>query len=187
MRLPAKTAGTSARVLFSSYTARKCQRAGYAELAESARTAEDAMVKAVREVEDLVRPVQTAVADRDYADDGLDDHCSYIGGQLDSRRFTDAGRNNYVRVIPKGADYYRKASLDDQVPRYGELASRIVEWLVPDDPLRAEGVPRIHTELAAWTEAAKDVVRARNVLTLARSRRDAAVDHWEHTMEQIYG
>ena len=73
MRLPPSTSVYTTFVRYGIYVGRRLRRAGYADLAASAEKATRAVRVTGRAWEDADDAIQSALADRDAADDELDD------------------------------------------------------------------------------------------------------------------
>jgi hypothetical protein len=185
MRLPHVNASPHDRVEYGRYVARRCRRAGLAELADGALAASAALRDAARAVEDAGDPVQDGLADRDAADDDLDDHAQEIRLGLASRSVSAARERPYTDVFPKGIDHYLAAPIGQQVARYSELADRLDG--LPETDAARPGAAVIRTGLAAWEAALVPLTEARTALSIARTARDAATDDWSRQMERTYG
>jgi hypothetical protein len=69
---------------------------------------------------------------------------------LASRGLDATKQSPYTNIFPEGIGYYIAAPLDKEVQRYGELRSRLIEVLTPEDPVRASVAPAIENRLAAF-------------------------------------
>jgi hypothetical protein len=186
LTLPPRTASPIARAVFGDYFSRRLIRAGFDDFAAAVDDATGAMLAAARSVDDLERPTGRAVADRDEADQALDDTVRLIRVQLAGRAVGATKEAPYTNIFPKGVDYYTGARLGDQRVRYEQLMQRLETWLSPSDPIRAK-VPALQQQLVAWLNAEAEVGEARNTLDVARTRRDNQIDAWIGAVERAYG
>jgi hypothetical protein len=83
--------------------------------------------------------------------------------------------------------YYTAAPLDKEVQRYGELRSRLIEVLTPEDPVRASAVPAIEKGLAAFTASVAALEKARTEESLAATRLETAEEAFDRQIERVYG
>jgi len=140
-----------------------------------------------RALEDTIDPVQEALADRDIADDDLDATAQNARLKLASRGLGADKKPPYTLIFPAGVGYYTAARLEDETSRYGELKSRLVEYLPKDDEVRIATVPAIDDGLAAFNVGTTALTAARTEESLAKTRLEAAEEAWERLMEKVYG
>ena len=187
MQLPDKDAHYDARVGFGRYTARRLRREGKTGLEADVIQVTEAVLVAGRAKEDVAALVQAALADRDGADDDLDDIAKDARANLAGRSAEAARTAPYTQVFPAGIEYYTAAPLAEEVSRYEELGKRIVENLGAQDPVRVGAVPAIQKGVTAFEVAAKAVDKARTDVALADTRLVAAEEAWDRQMEKTYG
>jgi hypothetical protein len=187
MRLPRTSAGYETRVHYGRYLVARLRTAGRAENAAAVEAATQAMKEAGRAVEDAAEPVQAALATRDGLDDRLDETAQALRLKLASTSVDAMRKEPYTAIFPKGLDYYLAAPLAEQVPRYKELATRIVTHLTTDDALKTETVDALGGALDAYGAAVTKLDQERTALALARTRRDASEDAWTSLVERTYG
>lgn len=187
MKLPDKAAHYDVRVRLGRYVARRLRRDGKTQLAADVTKVTEAVLATGRAKEDAEWPLQDALADRDAADDDLDDTAKTARARM-AGRSVDAPRTApYTYVFPEGIDYYIAAPLDQEVPRYTELSKRLADHLEPKDPVRVEALPAIKKGLEAFSTASKAVDAARTELALADTRQVAAEEAWDRQIEKTYG
>ena len=165
MYLPDVRSSTATNLRYAYYVSRRLRVAGLADLAATldARTAE--IVRIQRATDDLEKPVQDAVADRDAADDDLDDTARLAWRQLGATSVDAVKQAPFVDVFAEGLPYFVRATLADQALRYGELADRLETALAPTDPIRA-AVATLRAQLVVWIAASSGV----SPIALPRSR-----------------
>lgn len=187
MRLPSESASYLRRVSFGSYCARRLKRAKLNTLAQDVQDITQDVKEKGRAWDDAQEPIQNALADRDAADDNLDQNAQEIRLKLSSRSITAVREAPYTNIFPKGIEYYTAAPLDKEVQRYEELIQRLETHLPADDPVRVEFVPKIREGIAEFEAAEKAVSSARNDLALANTALQEAEDKWRRQMEKTYG
>lgn len=187
MRLPDPDARYTERVRYGRYVGRRLRQAKRLVLAADVDAATALVLQRGREWEDASGPVQDARADRDAADDDLDDTAK--GGRVKlAGRSADATRKApYTQIYAEGIEYYTAAPLDQEVGRYGELVARFNEFLTPDDEVRQQAVPALTTGIAAFQSGADAVNQALTAESLAATRLQVAEDAWTVLMTKIYG
>jgi hypothetical protein len=163
------------------------RRAKRLSLATDVEAATLEVLKRGREVEDADGPVQDAMADRDAADDDLDNAAQEARAKLAGRSADAVNTAPYTLIFPQGIGYYTAAPLDEETERYDELRKRLVELLATDDPVRKEAVPALDVGLTAFTAAMDALSKARTEEALASTRLDAAEDAWARIMTKVYG
>ncbi len=187
MRLPQASAHYSKRVDFGDYVVRRLRRKRYLILADDLAQATELVLQAGRAYEDAERPVQAALADRDAADDDLDDIAKEARAKL-AGRSADAARNPpYTKIYSQGIAYYTAAPIDQEERRYGELKQRMEEHLGVDDEVRKVAVPAIVTGIDEFGKAKAALNDTRTALAMAATRLEAAEEAWERQVEKTYG
>lgn len=187
MRLPDPNAAHPERVRYGRYVGRRLRRAKRTQLATDAEAATALVLQRGREWEDATGPVQEARADRDAADDDLDDTAKDSRGKLAGRSVDAANKAPYTQIFPDGIDYYTAAPLDQEVARYGQLISRFNEFLAPNDEVRTSAVPALTAGIAAFKSATEAVEQALTAQSIASTRLQQAEDAWATLMTKIYG
>lgn len=186
MQLPRAEAHYSVRVNYGTYLSCRLRQAK-SPFAADIRAVTDAVEKAGEELNHRHRPVQEALADRDAADDDLDTIAQQARLALASRGLDATKKSPYTNIFPEGVGYYTAAPLDKEVQRYGELRSRLIEVLTPEDPVRASAVPAIEKGLAAFTGAVAALEKARTEESLAATRLETAEETFDRQIERVYG
>lgn len=186
MRLPNPDAAPAERVRVGGYVGRRLRRAKRTQLATDVETATNLVLQRAREWEDAGRPVNDARADRDAADDDLDDIAKEGRVRLAGRSVDAARSAPYTNIFPDGIDYYTAAPLDQEVARYGQLIKRLEEFLDPNDDVRKTAVPALTAGIAAFKSAADAVTQALNAESLAATRLKQAEDAWNVLLTKVY-
>lgn len=187
MRLPDSNASYTERVRYGRYVGRRLRRAKRNTLTADVEAATAQVLQRGREWEDAAGPVQYARADRDAADDDLDDCAKDTRAKL-AGRSADAARNApYTQIFPEGIEYYTAAPLDQEVPRYGQLVSRLNEFLPANDDVRTKAVPILTTGIAAFRTAAEAVGEALTAESVIATRLQNAEEAWDILMTKVYG
>lgn len=187
MQTPAESSSPEHRVRFGLYLAKRLKRAGLATEAKSVADATAAVKKTARDHDDAEEPVQDGLADRDGADDDLDDTAQDSRANLAGRSADAVKKEPYIRIFDKGIGYYTSAPLDQEVARYTEFRERLEQYLPPTDEVRKKAVPRIDTGLKEFTAATKVIEKTRTDAALAATRLQSATEAWEILMEKTYG
>lgn len=186
MHLPRRGSHYSARVDFGTYLGSRLRRAKRS-FADDIRGVTDAVQKAGEERDHARRPIQEALADRDAVDDDLDGTAQQVRLSVASRSVDAVKKAPYTQLFPDGIGYYIAAPLDQEVRRYNELKSRLVELLPAEDSVRSSAIAAIDKGVAAFTAAAAAVEKARTEESLASMRLDAAEESFDRQIERIYG
>ena len=186
MQLPYKSAAYPHRVAYSTYVERRLRRDGFDALAEQVRQARTSLLTLGRAWEDAALPIQEALADRDAADDALDNFAQQLRFELAGRALNATLVAPYTQIFPDTLKYYTSANLDEQVARYAELKTRLTTYLPAEDPLLAK-VPTLDTLLSGWTSACTSLDQARTQESMARDQLEASTQSWETLMQQVYG
>ena len=187
MRLPDSDAAYAERVRYGRYVGRRLRRDKYTSMATDVDAANTLVLQRGREWEDAQGPVQDARADRDAADDHLDDIAKENRAKLAGRSADAARTTPYTQVFPDGIEYYTAAPLDQEVPRYGQLISRFNEFLDANDDVRKAAVPSLTAGIAAFQAAVDAVNDAVTAEALASTRLDNAEEAWNVLMTKVYG
>lgn len=187
MKLPQEHSSAQVLVRFGSYVERRLLRAGYEAQASTVRAATVAIRNATRALEDLEQPEDAAMADRDAADDDLDETARLARLQLASSELGADKKEPYIRIYADGVGYFTRADLGEQEPRYTELISRLKAFLGETHPVRLGTVPTLERQLAAWKTSESNLLAARDQISLARVKRSAAIDAWRSEIEKLYG
>jgi hypothetical protein len=157
------------------------------QLAADVETTTTAVLQKGREWEDAAGPVQDARADRDAADDDLDDIAKNSRANLEGRSDNAEDEAPYTQIFPDGIDYYTAAPLDQEVFRYGQLISRINEFLPVDDEVRMPAIPALSLGIDAFQTAADAVNEALTAQSVAATHLQTAEDAWAILMTKVYG
>jgi hypothetical protein len=187
MRLPYTNATYSARVRYGSYVARRLRRAKLSTMATDVEKVTANVLLAGRAVEDADKPIQDAMADRDAADDDLDEAAQEARAKLAGRSADAARSAPYTLIFTNGIGYYIAAPLDEEVQRYGELKQRLAAHLPAGDKVRVKAVAAIDAGLGAFTAATAALGEARTAQALASTALASATEAWEKQMEKVYG
>ncbi len=187
MRLPDPNAPAVDRVHYSRYVGRRLRRAKRTQLATDVEAATAIVLQRSREWEDAAGPVQDARADRDAADDDLDDVVKENRAKMAGRSTNAAQETPYTNVFPDGIDYYTAAPLDEEVARYGQLITRLNEFLPANDEVRTLAAPALATGITAFKSAVEAVDVALTAESLASTRLQNAEDAWAVLMTKVYG
>lgn len=187
MRLPDAHAPFADRVRYGRYLGRRLRRAKRTTLAADVDAANAEVLKRGRELEDAVGPVQDARADRDAADDDLDDIAQDSRAKLAGRSVDAMKKAPYTLIFPQGIDYYTAAPLDQEIARYNELIQRCTEHLELEDEIRQNAVPAIGAGVIAFKAAVEAVEQALTTEALAFTRLNAAEESWANLVTKVYG
>jgi hypothetical protein len=187
MRLPQDGAHYSHRIRSGRYTERRLRTAKRLTMANDLAAATTAVLKAGRDLEDTIGPVQEAIADRDVADDDLDAAAQHARLTLASRALGADKKAPYTSIFHEGIGYYTAARLEDEVARYGELKSRLAEHLPATDDVRTSTIAAIDAGIAAFTAAMNAVSAARTQESLAKTHLEVEEEAWERQMTKVYG
>ena len=187
MRLPSESARYELRVRYGRYVITRLRQAKHNEMAGSAEKVTNRVKKTGRAVEDASEPVQDALAERDYFDGELDDTVQGFRLKLSAVSVDAVKKPPYTQICPQGIDYYTAACLSDQVPRYKELVTRIVQHLPGGDELRGPAEKALTAGVEGFEVSTARVAEARTALSIARTDREAAEDEWDDMMEKTFG
>jgi hypothetical protein len=187
MHLPPLNAHFSAYVHTGNYVARRLRRAKLTLLADDATLVTSAVLAAGRAREDADAPIQDALADRDAADDLLDDTAQDARAALAGRSASASKEEPYTLIFHSGSAYYTAAPLDEEVTRYGELADRLAKYLPAKDPVLVAAVPALGAGLDGFGTATAALGKARTAEAMKATDLAAAIDAWRTQMEKTYG
>ena len=185
MRMPARTTSNAVRLAFGRYVARRLRRARITGEEEEVRAATAALSEAGARLGDAELAVSDGLADRDAADDELDDTAKRHRQAIEGRGVNANRHKPYTDIYPDGVAWYLNAPLGDQVSRYELLARRYETFLAADDPVRAEA-PLIRQQVSQWTAARAQVEQAELDVAMARAKVSGAVEAWEQTLTRLY-
>lgn len=187
MQLPSPDAHYSHRVSFGSYVIGRLRRAKFTALATDAELATQAVKTKGRAWEDANEPVQQALAQRDSADDGLDDTAQQLRNGMAGRGVSAVKEEPYTQIFPQGIVYYTAARLEDELARYTELQQRITQHLPASDPLQKPALDALAQGMGDFQNASTALTQARVQEAMAKTALDAAEDAWDRLMEKMYG
>lgn len=187
MRLPTLTAHFSQRVRVGRYVARRLRRAGLTSLSDDVSRASVALRDAGRAWEDSEGAIQDALADRDAADDALDETAQDARARLAGASATAVREEPFSLIFPKGAGYYTAAPVDEEELRYGELKQRLEAHLGRNDAVRKKAVAAIDAGLRDWCAAAKELDDNRAAASMARTQLERKAEAWDRQLEKAYG
>lgn len=187
MQLPSQSARWSVRVVFGGYVARRLQREGHHALAKSALAVTQGVIAAGRALEDARFAAQYVLADRDAADDQLDEAAKDLRHGLAARSRNAVNEAPFTAIFPEGLGYYTAATLSEQVTRYGELRARAESHLGTKDALRKPILDRLDRGTAAWREAVGALDEAHATESLATTALSKAVSDFDRQMTRTYG
>lgn len=187
MQLPSLTVSPSQLVRYGRYVSRRLRREKLADLAAACDTASLSVRDLGRALEDAASPVQDAIADRDAADDELDDVAKNARHRLAGRSIDAAKKAPYTEIFPEGIEYYTAATKDVEVSRYVQLQSRITEHLPTSDAVRREALTKLEVAIPAYRAADEALTRVRVAESAVSNRLDAAEAEWRRTVERVYG
>lgn len=137
--------------------------------------------------EDAGDATQDALADRDAADDELDEAAKTARAALAGRSGDAVREEPYVSIFPHGASYYTAAPVDEEAARYGELKQRLAEHLPASDAVRKSTIKAIDAGVAAYAAAKTAVDEAHTAESIALTRLTKATDAWTRQLEKTYG
>jgi hypothetical protein len=127
------------------------------------------------------------MADRDAADDDLDDAAQDARAKLAGRSATAAQEEPYKLIFPDGIGYFTDAPNEQEATRYGELKLRLTTNLDAKDDVRVATVAAIDAGLKAYAGAGDALGTTRNAAALATTAREAAEKRWREEMEKTHG
>ncbi|MFO0744114.1 MAG: hypothetical protein U1F43_00375 [Myxococcota bacterium] len=185
MRLPAASAQTAHRLRYSRYTARRLRRAKLPDDEAEVKAKAADLKAAVAAEAEAEEALQDALADRDAADDDLDDVAKRHRRSIEGRG-TNANRERpYIDLYAEGIEYFTSAPIEEQDVRYRLLVKRYGEHLPDGDPVRAEA-GLITAGLATWSEAKKAIDDAEIAAALAGAKTQRATEAWATSLTRLY-
>jgi hypothetical protein len=187
MQPPPLTSSPSQLARYGRYVSRRLRRAKLPDLAAACDTVTLSVRDLGRAQEDAEAPVQDAIADRDAADDELDDIAKSARHKLAGRSLDAAKKAPYTQIFPNGIDYYTAATKETEVPRYTELRKRVADHLPASDGLRKDTLAKLDEAIPAYQAADAALADARLSEGAAGTRLDAAKTAWRSAMERTYG
>jgi hypothetical protein len=187
MRLPDVDAHYSHRVRCGRYVGRRLRQAKLLTLAADVEVATAEVLLSGRALEDAAGPVQDARADRDAADDSLDD-IAQDGRAKIAGRSADANQcAPYTSIFHEGIEYFVAAPINQERARYTELAKRFDTYLDETDEVRVSVVPALKAGIKTFGAASEAVEQALANQALASTRLDIAEDDWAKLLTKVYG
>jgi hypothetical protein len=187
MRLPPSTSSSATFVRYGLYVVRRLRRAKLDALAKDVEKATLEARAAGRAWEDANDAIQAAYADRDGADDDLDETAQEVRVKLFGRAVGADRAEPYTLIFPDGIGYYVAAPIDENAARYGELSRRLEAHLAASDPLRKSATASLRTGIKELQEAEKSLEGAESEERLAATRTRKALRSFERQIEKTYG
>ena len=187
MQLPHDNAHYSIRVEFGTYVVRRLKRAQFTTLAADAALATSDLKTKGRAWEDSAEPIQNAMADRDGADDDLDDNAQHARANLGGRSVSAAKEAPYTLIFPQGIGYYTAARLEDEVGRYTEFGARVSAHLPDGDSIKTPTLQANTQGIADFQAGTATLQQAALQRSMLRTGLLQAVEAWNKLMEKIYG
>ena len=187
MQLPKETGSYVPLVRVAVYASRRLRRTKHDALAADLLVGLTTVRRLGRAWEDSEDAVQSGLAERDAADDGLDDVGQEARLMLASSSVTAVREEPYTLIFPDGIAYYTAAPLDQEVSRYTELKERLQAHLPETSPARVETLPRIDAGIAEFTRANDALDTAERNQSLARTQLVQAIRSLRRQLEKTYG
>lgn len=187
MRMPSDTAHYSQHVRYGRYVSRRLRRAGYEVPAADVAKITKSLLAAGRAWEDSDEAVQNALADRDGADDDLDEGAKNARAALAGRSADAVKQPPFTLIFYKGLLYYTAALIGEEIERYTEFKRRLEENLSEKDEVRVKTVKIVTAGLVDFTKASHELSVARSDESLAGTRLQSAIGAWERMIEKTYG
>jgi len=187
MQLPPTDVSYTLVVRYGRYVSRRLRREKLTELGSACDTATTLVRDHGRALEDADAPVQEALADRDGADDDLDDIAKAARHKLAGRSLEAAKQAPYTLIFAEGIGYFTEAATGDEVPRYTELESRLTAHLPASDAVRRDALPKIADGITVYRSAEVALSRAQSAEKAASARLEATKTAWRTAMERTYG
>lgn len=166
----------------SLYLIGRLRRAGYEDLLVPLGRAREAYVTQERVLADARNPVVLAMADRDAADDTLDEVAQSASATLRGRSPNAAREEPYTQVVPHGLEAITLASITETPGAYRGLVERATRFLPAGDEVR-ERLERLLPALIADFEAASALV---GEVSRAQSTQQLAFDAVEAELDRTY-
>ncbi|MBL8679518.1 MAG: hypothetical protein JNK05_10150 [Myxococcales bacterium] len=187
MQLPAPSSAPEVRIRYGRYVARRLRRSKLDALQKTVTAVTDSVKAAGRAREDAAELVDEAIADRDGADDDLDEQTQELRNALAGRSLEAVNESPYTDIFPDGIGYYIGAPLDEQVDRYTQLIERIEKALPASDSERKKRVPALRAALKEFRVAEEALDKARRVEAEASRAVATATDRFNRQLERCYG
>lgn len=187
MQLPHDNAHYSVRVEFGTYVVRRLKRAQFTALATDIALASAELKAKGRAWEDSAESLQNAMADRDGADDDLDDNAQHARANLGGRSVSAVKEAPYTLIFPQGIGYYTAARLEDEVGRYTEFGARVSAHLPDGDSIKAPTLQANTQGIADFQAGTAALQQAALQRSMLRTELLQAVEAWNRLMEKIYG
>lgn len=186
MRLPPEKSAYEQYITYGRYVTRRLRRQKLTTQAQDAESVTSKVKALGRAWEDTAEPLQDGLADRDGEDDNLDTIAKELRQVIASRSLDAIRKAPYTEIFPQGVEYYTAAPLDEEEKRYGELQTRLEQFLPEGDALRAR-IDEIKKGVAGFREASDEVDSRRGAQAVAKSKLDSAVDSWRSYMNKLHG
>ena len=187
MQLPRENSAYPLIHNYGLYVFGRLRRAGLDAAAEAVRLANQEVKNLGRARDDKAEPMELGMADRDGADDDLDEAAKTARAELAGRSVDAVKKAPYTDIFTKGIEYYTSAALDQEINRYTELKVRAEAHLSADDPARVKLIPKLDRGMADFRAATDALAQARMEASLATTRLDGAIEAWSRLMEKTYG
>ena len=187
MQLPKESGSYVPLVRVAVYTSRRLRRSKHDALAADLIVGLTQVRRLGRAWEDSADTVQGSLADRDAADDGLDDVGQETRLGVASTGVAAVREAPYTQIFPHGVGYYTSAPLDQEVTRYTELKQRLEAHLSATNPIRLDAIPRIESGIAEFTAATTEVASAERDQAIARTELVHAARSLRRQLEKTYG
>ena len=187
MQLPKESGSYVSLVRVAVYTSRRLKRSKHDALAADLILGLTTVRTLGRAWEDTEDDVQGGLADRDAADDGLDDVGQETRLGVASTSVAAVREAPYTQIFPHGIGYYTAAPVDQEVTRFTELKERLVTHLSATDPVRVNAVPRLEAGIAEYTNAASGLSAAERNQAAKRTELVHAIRSLRRQLEKTYG
>jgi len=187
MQLPKESGSYGSLVRVAVYTSRLLRRSKYEALAADLIVGLTSVRRRGRIWEDSEDAVQGGLADRDGADDDLDDVGQEARLGVASTSVAAVREAPYTQIFPQGVGYYTAAPLDQEVTRYTELKQRLETHLPEANPIRVNAVPRIEMGIIEFTAATNTLTAAERDQVIARTELVHAIRSLRRQLEKTYG
>ena len=185
MRLPQKTASVPNRLNYARYLGQRLRRAKLTTEEEEVKALSDVLRQAKLAETALEEELTSLYADRDSADDDIDDITKRHRQAIEGRATNANKQRPYTDIYPDGVAWYTASPLADQRSRYELLVRRYAEFLPEGDPVRAEAT-LITQALNAWKDASDRLAQAELDLAMARAKTAQSVNTWEEGLRRLY-
>ena len=187
MYLPSNRNSWAIHVRYGSYVARRLRTAQLNELIDPVKAATLKVQEMGRVWEDTDFTVQEVMADRDAADQVLDEQVREVRRKLIARSNNAEKEAPYTLIIPDGLRWYTSAPVDEELPRYKQLRDRLTSYLPETDELRVDLVPRLSSALDSYAQTEQQLEDTRNAEVRSRDTLEQSLNEWRSLMERTYG